>query len=354
MDISLRQRLKLIYRIGLVIVAIVLAFTWQQIQTSQSVSLNERNVEYLNTVKEPIQPLSNKFFVNQAKFHLGEQLFREPRLSRNNAVSCATCHNLDQGGADNKQYSVGLNGAITDVNTPTVFNVAYNFRFNWDGEHENLAVHTDKLMQNPNVMGSQWSDVEQTLEAINKYRQAFEAVYTDGINKNNVIDAIVTYESALTTPNAPFDQYLMGNQSALSAAEKQGYTLFKAYGCVSCHHGMNVGGNMFQQFGVIGNYFEDRGNVQKADLGRFNVTKDEADRHVFRVPSLRNVAVTPPYLHDGTAETLEEAVRIMVKYQLGRPIPSEHVNAIVQFLKTLTGEYDSVPLQDMANVMVNQ
>ena len=349
-----RQQLRVIYRIGLIVVAIILAFTWQQIQTPQGISLVGNDLPPLSTAKEPIQPLPIEHSVDQHKFRLGEQLFREPRLSSNKVVSCATCHQLEQGGADSKPYSIGPNGEKTEVNTPTVFNVAYNFRFNWDGEHENLTVHTDRLMQNPDVMGSQWSEVQQTLETIDKYQQGFASAYTDGINKDNVIDAIVTYESALITPNAPFDQYLMGNQSALSATEKQGYILFKAYGCVSCHQGMNIGGNMFQQFGVIGNYFEDRGNIQQADLGRFNLTQDDADRHVFRVPSLRNVAVTPPYLHDGTAGTLEEVVRIMVKYQLGRPIPSEHMDAIVQFLRTLTGEYEGVSLQDMTNVMINQ
>ncbi|MEL6383206.1 MAG: cytochrome c peroxidase, partial [Cyanobacteria bacterium J06626_18] len=291
-----------------------------------------------NPVSEPIQPLPEALPVTSNKFALGETLFADPRLSKDSQVSCASCHDLQIGGVDRKQYSVGIGEAMTAVNTPTVFNVIYNFRFNWDGKFSDLFEHTDALMQNPIVMGSEWSDLLPTLEAVPDYRRAFAEVYEDGITRTNIIDAIVAYETALTTPKARFDQYLRGDQTALSPTELEGYRLFKLYGCVSCHQGVNVGGNMFQKFGVIGNYFADRGNITKADFGRFNVTQVEADRYVFRVPSLRNVAMTPPYFHDGSAETLEQAINIMVRYQLGRPIPAEHVQQIAQFLQTLTGE----------------
>ena len=141
---------------------------------------------------------------------------------------------------------------------------------------------------------------------------------------------------------------LRGDQSALSPQAQEGYRLFKAYGCVSCHQGVNVGGNIFQKFGVLGDYFADRGNITEADYGRYNVTGQEADRFVFRVPSLRNVAETPPYFHDGSAETLEKAIAIMVKYQMGRPIPAEDVGRIAEFLRSLTGEHNGVSLQAQA------
>jgi cytochrome c peroxidase len=124
----------------------------------------------------------------------------------------------------------------------------------------------------------------------------------------------------------------------------RGYQLFKTYGCVACHQGVNVGGNMYQRFGVMGDYFAKRGNLNPKDLGRFNVTKDEADKHVFKVPSLRNVALTAPYFHDGSANTLEDAVDVMIKYQLGRPVPAADKELIVKFLRTLTGEYKGAPL----------
>ncbi|MGB7249643.1 MAG: cytochrome c peroxidase [Phormidesmis sp.] len=350
MSMPSQARRRIIFRIGLVVVAIAFALIWQHLQTPPAALLTEGKPETALAIEEPIQPIPSELITDQAKFQLGEKLFKETRLSKNDEISCASCHKLERGGVDGKRYSTGLNGAKTKVNTPTVFNVAYNFRFNWAGQHESLSAHTDKLVQNPAVMGSEWSDIRQRLEAMDEYRQAFESIYTGGISKDSVIDAIVTYETALITPDAPFDQYLRGNQVALSAAEKEGYSLFKAYGCISCHQGTNVGGNMFQKFGVVGDYFADRGDIQKADLGRFNVTNDEADRYVFRVPSLRNVAMTSPYLHDGTAETLPEAIKIMVKYQLGRPIPDQHIDLMAQFLKTLTGKYKGVPLHDMTNV----
>jgi cytochrome c peroxidase len=173
----------------------------------------------------------------------------------------------------------------------------------------------------------------------NSFLNTFERIYSDGLTQFNIKDAIIAYELSLTTPNARFDRFLRGDKKALTASEKEGYQLFKGYGCISCHQGMNVGGNLFQPFGIIGNYFTDRGKVTHADLGRFNVTQDEADRHVFRVPSLRNVALTPPYFHDGSAQTLEKAIAVMVKYQLGRPLEQEQIERIAQFLRTLTGEY---------------
>ncbi|MGD1897528.1 MAG: cytochrome-c peroxidase [Phormidesmis sp.] len=333
-----RQNLRRIYRVGLVAVAIAIALIWQQAQPTNEVLLTNKNAETINRQREPIQPIPTQGSYSRDKYALGERLFNEPRLSKNNQISCASCHKIAVGGADGKRYSPGIDNALTKVNTPTVFNVVYNFRFNWDGEHDNLFDHTDSLMQNPTVMGSQWEDIEQKIANIDEYQRAFEAIYDSRISKENVIDAIITYESALITPNAAFDKYLRGETSALSAAEKAGYDLFKTYGCVSCHQGVNIGGNMFQQFGVIGDYFADRGGIRKADLGRFNVTGQDADRHVFRVPSLRNVAITPPYLHDGSAQTLTEAIEVMVKYQLGRPIPDTDIELMAEFLETLTGE----------------
>ncbi|MBE7385433.1 MAG: cytochrome B6 [Leptolyngbya sp. SIO1E4] len=335
------------YLAGLVLLAVLVALVWQQIQAPRGSLLTVAETPHVNPISEPIQPLPGAIAVAADKFALGETLFNETRLSQDGQISCASCHSLQAGGADLTQYSIGVHGAVGAVNAPTVFNVAYNFRFNWDGKFSNLPDHTDALMQRETVMGIYWPELLKTLETVPDYRQAFTDIYDDGITQANVIDAIVAYEAALITPNAPFDQYLQGNQAALSPAEQAGYGLFKAYGCISCHQGMNVGGNMFQKFGVIGDYFADRGNVTEADYGRFNATQDEADRYVFRVPSLRNVAVTPPYFHDGTADTLEQAIEIMVKYQLGRPIPPEHVQQIAQFLKTLTGEYQGEPLSSM-------
>ncbi|MBT6273773.1 MAG: cytochrome B6, partial [Chromatiales bacterium] len=166
----------------------------------------------------------------------------------------------------------------------------------------------------------------------------FDAIYPDGIGRDAIKDALAEFQGALITPNSRFDQWLRGDKSALTEQELRGYQNFKQYGCSSCHQGANVGGNMFQVFGVLNSYFEERGNITKADLGRFNVTGNEADKHAFKVPSLRLVALTAPYLHDGNAPTLRDAVDKMFRFQLGREAPDNEKDDIVAFLKTLAGE----------------
>jgi len=240
--------------------------------------------------------------------------------------------------------SRGVKGQLNLVNTPTVFNSGFNFKLDWDGKYENLFTNVDGPLLSPIIMGGKWEEIIPMLRSSPDYVKAFAKAFADGITKDNVRDAIATFEESLYSPNSRFDQFLRGNSNALTQEEKEGYNLFKEYGCVSCHQGINVGGNMFQKFGVLGDYFADRGKVIKADLGRFNVTGQEKDRYVFRVPSLRNVELTSPYFHDGTTETLEQAVNVMVKYQLGRSLKSEQINLIIQFLKTLTGEYQGKPL----------
>jgi cytochrome c peroxidase len=295
--------------------------------------------EEINSRTEPIQPIPVKISLDPNKVSLGKVLFEDPRLSEDNRISCVSCHDLKLGGVDRRVRSVGINGNLTDVNTPTVFNVSFNFRFNWNGKFENLTDHLNTLMTNPKVMGVKWETLIEKLKEDSEYMKIFDRLYLDGLTPANIKDAIVLYEKSLYTPNSRFDRFLRGDKQALTTSEKEGYKLFKNYGCISCHQGINVGGNMFQRFGVMGDYFADRGNITQADLGRFNVTKDEADRYVFRVPSLRNVELTPPYFHDGSADTLEKATAIMMRYQLGRPLSREKIDPIVQFLHTLTGEY---------------
>jgi cytochrome c peroxidase len=297
---------------------------------------------------KPIQPIPQKIEIDGGetlpKVALGEKLFQDVRLSANNQKSCVSCHIFSLGGADRLSHSIGINGIATAVNTPTVFNVRFNFRFNWDGRYANLADHLDALMTNPQVMGTNWPEAIQSLQQVPAYVQMFNQAYPNGLTASNIKDALVAYELSLNTPNARFDRFLQGDKQALTKSEQEGYRLFKTSGCISCHQGVNLGGNMFQPFGVIGNYLTDRGQITKADLGRFNATKNEADRYLFRVPSLRNVAVTPPYFHDGSVKTLKESITKMTKYQLGRSLPTEQIELIAQFLGTLTGEYRGKPL----------
>ena len=286
---------------------------------------------------EPIHPIEI-IDVDPAKVALGARLFADPRLSRDSTVSCASCHDLENGGDDGRVSSVGIEGKIGPINSPTVYNVGLNFKQFWDGRAPTLEAQIDDPVQSPLEMGSLWPDIVQKLYKDPNYPTDFKAIYEDGISRKSIRNAIAEFMRSLTTPNGRFDQWLRGDDDALTAVERRGYDLFKGYGCISCHQGQNAGGNMFQVFGVLNEYFKRRGNISEADLGRFNVTGNPADRHAFKVPSLRMAAHTAPYLHDGTAETLRDAVDAMFEFQLGRPAPDEDKDAIVAFIKTLAGD----------------
>lgn len=293
---------------------------------------------------EPLKPLPAVPQQNPERVELGRQLFNEPRLSLNGNLSCASCHRMEHGGADTTAFSIGFDGQPVAVNTPSVFNASLNFRQFWDGRSISLESQIHEVLQSSAQMGSTWDHVLQTLSADPSYKNAFAKAYPDGVTQTNVQNALTSYERTLVSANSRFDQYLQGNTDALTTEEKYGYQRFKSYGCIACHQGVNIGGNMFQKLGVMADYFEARGNPTEADLGRYLVTKDEEDRNVFKVPSLRNVAVTAPYFHDGSAKTLEDAVDVMFKFQLGRVPSDEDKTLIIQFLKTLTGEWEGKPL----------
>ena len=290
---------------------------------------------------EPITPLPASLGVDPARAMLGHRLFNDARLSANGHVSCESCHDTGRSGADSKSHSTGFGGIATSVNAPTVFNAAFNFRQFWNGRAGSLEDQVDAVVQNPIEMGSKWDKVVAATSRDAAYSKAFIAAYPDGVTKANIQNAIASYERTLITPDSRFDQYLRGNANALTSEEKSGYAKFKQYGCVSCHQGKNIGGNMFQKFGVMADYFADRGHQTTADLGRYLVTGKVEDMHVFKVPSLRNVALTAPYFHDGNAATLDDAVGVMFRYQLGRVAPKEDISQIVAFLKTLTGRVKS-------------
>ena len=287
---------------------------------------------------EPIKPIPDQTEVHGEKVALGRALFHDPRLSRDDTVSCASCHDLRSGGADGRRVSVGIEGQAGLINSPTVFNVGLNFKQFWDGRAGTLEQQIDDPVQSPLEMGSLWPDVVAKLYQDRDYPRRFKALYSDGISRDTIRNAIAEFMRSLTTPNGRFDRWLKGDEGALDRVEKHGYALFKYYGCVSCHQGANVGGNMFQVFGVLNEYFRKRGNITEADLGRYNVTGNPADRHAFKVPSLRMAAHTAPYLHDGSAATLRDAVDAMFEFQLGREAPDEDREAIVAFIKTLAGE----------------
>ena len=287
---------------------------------------------------EPIQPIDAPTDLDLKKVDLGRSLFNDPRLSHNNHVSCASCHDLKTGGTDRKARSIGLNDAVGVINAPTVFNSGFNFSQFWDGRADTLEKQIDGPVQSKIEMGSTWPEVIGKLKSSPEYVLTFHQAYGGDIRSDQVKASIAEFERSLSTPDSRFDRYLRRDSNALAAGERQGYELFKSFGCVSCHQGVNVGGNMYQKLGIMAPYFTDRGHIESADLGRFNVTGDPRDMYMFKVPGLRNVALTPPYFHDGSAATLEDAVRIMAKYQLGRRLTDQEIELIVEFLKTLTGE----------------
>jgi cytochrome c peroxidase len=285
---------------------------------------------------EPLLPL-DPLEVNMEKAMLGRGLFHDTRLSGDGTISCATCHSLDHGGAEPRRTSTGIRGQVGPINSPTVFNAALNFKQFWDGRAADLEEQAAGPVANPIEMGATWDQVLASLGEDDQFEAAFTAVYADGITQANVTDAIAEYERLLITPS-PFDRYLRGETEAISAVAREGYETFKSVGCTACHTGQNVGGTMFQKMGLVRDYFSDRGDPTDADLGRFNVTQAESDRHFFKVPTLRNVALTAPYLHDGSQETLADAVRVMGRYQLGRDLTDAQIGSIVAFLESLTGE----------------
>lgn len=290
---------------------------------------------------EAIRPVQDSVPVDMRKVILGNLLFHDVRLSADNTVSCSSCHGLNTGGVDNKPFSEGVGGQHGGVNAPTVFNALYNFVQFWDGRAATLADQAAGPPLNPVEMACKsFDEICDKLKADAAFSKAFTEVYPDGINEANITNAIQEFEKTLLTPNSRFDKYLKGDMAALTTEELAGYDLFKKYNCATCHVGENIGGQSYELMGIKQDYFADRGTeLTVEDNGRFKETKNERDRHRFKVPGLRNVALTAPYFHDATQATLEDAVRAMGKYEVGVDLSQQEVKQIVAFLQTLTGEY---------------
>lgn len=286
---------------------------------------------------EPILPLPPPPALDPEKVALGRLLFHDPRLSADLSLSCASCHDLQRGGSDGRPVSVGVGGTLGDINAPSVLTAALNFRQFWDGRAASLEEQAGGPVVNPKEMAAAWPQVIARLQADDGLRERFARLYPDGLNIDNVKSAIADFERSLPRPSR-FDRWLRGDARAISVDEEAGYRLFKKHGCVGCHQGSNVGGNLYQRFGVMAPHLLEKTRFRSADLGRYNVTGRDEDRHVFKVPGLRNVALTAPYFHDGSVATLEEAVAIMGRYQLGLELDPRDVALIAAFLATLSGE----------------
>jgi cytochrome c peroxidase len=299
-----------------------------------------------NRNAEPVRPVDTYIEYDPAKAELGFDLFHDTRLSVDNTVSCASCHDLATAGVDNHQYSHGVNDLMGGVNAPTVFNAVYNFVQFWDGRAATLAAQAAGPPLNPVEMASSsFDEIIAKLQADKAFAKKFNAVYPDGMTEANLTDAIEHFERTLITPGSRFDKWLMGDDSALTVDELEGYELFKKYDCATCHAGKNLGGLSYELMGLRRHYFAERGlELTEEDNGRYKETKNERDRHRFKVPGLRNVEHTWPYYHDGTRHTLEEAVLDMGKYQSGVDLTQAEVDKITAYLKTLTGEYKGKPV----------
>lgn len=289
---------------------------------------------------EPIQPIVAPSGLDARKVELGRALFFDPRLSKSGFLSCNSCHNLATGGVDNLPSSIGHKWNVGPINSPTVLNARYNLAQFWDGRAKDLKAQAGGPIANPGEMASTHELALAALRSIPQYKTAFKNAYGRGeIEIDDVQDAIATFEETLVTPDSKFDQWLLGDEGALTAAEKQGYDLFKNKGCAGCHNGPAVGGGSFQKFGLVKPYTKDT-----KTLGRYAVTKVETDKFVFKVPTLRNIELTYPYFHDASAWTLEEAVNTMAEHQLGLTFTKAENAAVVAFLKTLTGKQPAVIL----------
>lgn len=290
------------------------------------------------TADEPFEPIPASLDLDVRRVALGERLFADPQLSGDGDRTCVDCHSLSAGGiVPGEERSNHPLNETGPYNVPTVFNVAFNFKYNWQGKFDTLEEHLGGLMMKPEVMDAgTWPALEERLRP--GYDADFRSAgYAEGVSEESIRDAISVFQRSLLTPDSPFDLYLRGEQ-ALGEDAERGYRLFRDVGCVSCHQGTNVGGNLFQRFGVLDDAFGGRELVER-DYGRMVVTGREEDAHVFRVPSLRNVEVTAPYFHDGSAATLEEAIRHMGRVQLAVDLTDEEVAELAAFLRSLTGRF---------------
>lgn len=289
------------------------------------------------SASEPIQPIAPVKEINLAQVELGKKLYFDPRLSKSGFISCNSCHNLSMGGTDNLKTSIGHHWQQGPINSPTVLNSSMNVAQFWDGRAADLKEQAGGPIANPGEMAFSHTLAINVLESIPGYVIDFKQVFgTEKIDIDQVTTAIAEFEKTLVTPNSRFDRWLLGDKDAITAQELAGYNLFKSSGCIACHNGAAVGGASFQKMGLVEPY-----KTKSGAQGRAGVTGKDADRFMFKVPTLRNVEKTYPYFHDGEAETLTKAVDIMGQVQLGKKFTRDENASIVAFLKTLTGDQPS-------------
>ncbi len=283
--------------------------------------------------------------VTPERIELGKMLYFDPRLSRSWMISCNSCHNLALGGVDLEQTSIGHGWQKGPRNAPTVLNSVFNIAQFWDGRAADLQTQAKGPLQASVEMNNTPERLEKTLNTIPGYVERFKQAFPNEPNPvsfDNLAKAIEAFEATLITPNSKFDRYLKGDDKALNDAEKQGLALFMDKGCSNCHNGINIGGNGYFPFGVV----EKPGAeiLPLKDKGRFTVTNTASDEYVFKVPSLRNIVLTPPYFHSGQVWDLRQAVAIMGTAQLGAKLTDPEIDSVTTFLRTLTGDQPKIEL----------
>ncbi len=296
-------------------------------------------------VGDVIQPLPDQVAepLSQAKIKLGNQLYHDKRLSGDDTLSCAGCHALDKGGTDNAQFSTGVRGQVGGINAPTSFNAVFAVLQFWDGRARDLTDQAAGPPLNPIEMDSSWEQIIGKLAADASLTGLYQQVYGDTPwNATHITNAIAEFEKTLITPNSALDRFLKGDHTALSATAQQGYALFKAHSCTTCHAGKAMGGQSFEKPTDPQAYYASRKKVpDEPEFGRFNATQNEADRYKLKVPILRNIALTAPYMHDGFTSDLKEVVRLMHTHfvpKLNRkPLPAGDVDKIVEMLQGNNG-----------------
>ncbi|CAI0771462.1 cytochrome-c peroxidase [Serratia liquefaciens] len=308
---------------------------WIAQQRARYYASNEAAAEHRN---EPIQPIPKALPVDAQKVALGFRLYHDPRLSGDSTLSCAHCHSLNTGGVDGRKTSIGVGGAVGPINAPTVFNSVFNSEQFWDGRAPTLQVQAGGPPLNPIEMASKsWEEIIGKLDKDPVLTRDFVAAYPQGLSGETITDAIAEFEKTLITPDSPFDNWLRGDDNAMTMQQKHGYQLFKDNKCATCHGGTILGGRSFEPLGLKRDF--NFGEITAADIGRMNVTSEARDRLRQKVPGLRNVALTGPYFHRGDVATLDEAVKLMLRYQVGTELPQQDVDDIVAFLESLTGVY---------------
>lgn len=309
--------------------------------TSLSASAAETLVQQAQTLFAPLPADigTAEFPITPEKVALGRALFFDPRFSLDGTVSCSKCHQPALYGTDGLAKAIGAKSRDNPRNSPTVLNAALQFVEHWRGDRRNVEDQAVKALIGPPSFGQpDLNAAIAKIAAIDGYAAMFKKAFPNEQNPltaENFGKAIGSYERTLVTPSA-FDAYLKGNARALSPRAVAGLERFISTGCAGCHNGGGVGGGMYQKFGLQQDYWMQTGSA-KIDEGRFDVTRDPADKYVFKVPSLRNVAMTPPYFHDGSVGKLSDAVRIMAQVQLGKTLAAGEVAEIVDFLNSLTG-----------------